>query len=148
MSTEDRSLIGVLDGFETPDTRAWEHTLDITFAITDEMMRQGLSKAELARRMDISRAHLGQLLSADSNFTIKTLAKFECALGVDLISFRAKENTLNAELLQAAKGQQKTYAYFYASLDTAISVEPDVSRIINKVGQDGKGDNSVLPLAA
>jgi transcriptional regulator with XRE-family HTH domain len=85
MSKRDHSLENVLDGFETPETIAWEHTLDITFAIGAEMERQGLSKAELARRMDVSRSHLSQLLSAESNITIKTLARFEHALGVSLI---------------------------------------------------------------
>jgi transcriptional regulator with XRE-family HTH domain len=148
MITEDRSLIGVLDGYETPETRAWEHTLDITFSIADEMKRQGLSKAELARRMDISRSHLSQLLSADSNITIKTLAKFECALGVDLISFRSKEHAMVDEFVQAISGLQETLASVLASLDTATHWQPDVSDVIANIAPENKGEKRVFAFAA
>jgi transcriptional regulator with XRE-family HTH domain len=148
MITEDRSLIGALDGYETPETKAWEHTLDITLAITDEMMRQGLSKSELARRMGISRSHLSQLLNADSNITIKTLAKFECALAVDLISIRPKESAAGVEFAQATNGLQKAIASALADTSAVTFSQADVAGAVFNFNAKGKGEKRVLSLAA
>ena len=71
---------------ESSETRAYEHALDIEFIVHREMKHLGLSKSELANRMGISLQSLSKLLNSQPNMTLKTIAKFELALG--LRSFR------------------------------------------------------------
>lgn len=48
------------------------------------MDRQGVTKAELARRVGKSRAHVTQSLGGDRNMTLGTLARFADALNADV----------------------------------------------------------------
>lgn len=62
-----------------------ELVLGICEAIAQRMEQQNITKADLARRLQVSPAHISQLLDADStNFTLKTLAKIATALQVRL----------------------------------------------------------------
>lgn len=49
------------------------------------MKRLGLSKSELANRMGISLQSLSKLLNSQPNMTLKTIAKFELALGIKIV---------------------------------------------------------------
>lgn len=48
------------------------------------MERQGVSKAELARRLGKSRAYVTQLLRGSTNLTVRTLAEVAYALGAEV----------------------------------------------------------------
>lgn len=52
--------------------------------IYDAMKLQGVSKAELARRLGSSRAYITRILQGDVNFTIDSLVKIGGALNCDL----------------------------------------------------------------
>ena len=68
-----------------PAYQAEELILGITEAITARMEEQGLTRAALAKRLNVSPAQVSKLLNADStNFTIKTLARIAAALNVRL----------------------------------------------------------------
>lgn len=67
---------------ETPEMLAFGHSMDLVFSFMDEAERQGLSNSDLANRMGISKSRLSNILAAAQNMTLKTIAKFECALGV------------------------------------------------------------------
>lgn len=54
-----------------------EFTEDI-FRLMEE---QGVSKAELARRLGTSRAYVTKLLGGDANFTLQTMTRVAMALG-------------------------------------------------------------------
>lgn len=45
------------------------------------MEKQGVSKAELARRLGTSRAYVTKLLGGDANFTLQTMTRVAMALG-------------------------------------------------------------------
>lgn len=45
------------------------------------MEQQGVSRAELARRLGTSRAYITKLLGGDANFTLETMTKVAMALG-------------------------------------------------------------------
>ena len=45
------------------------------------MNEQGVSRAELARRLGTSRAYITKLLGGDANFTLETMTKVAMALG-------------------------------------------------------------------
>jgi len=48
------------------------------------MAEAGVSKAELARRLGTSRAHVTQLLGGETNMTVRTLAELAFALGAEV----------------------------------------------------------------
>lgn len=70
---------------ETSETRAYEHALDIEFIVHREMLHQGLSKSDLAKRMGVSLQLLSKLLNSQPNMTLKTIARFELALGIKIV---------------------------------------------------------------
>lgn len=70
---------------ETSDTRAYEQALDIEFIVHRDMQRSGSSKSELAKRMGVSLQSLSKLLNSQPNMTLKTVTKFELALGIKII---------------------------------------------------------------
>ena len=70
---------------ETSDTRAYEQALDIEFIVHRDMQRSGSSKSELAKRMGVSLQSLSKLLNSQPNMTLKTVTKFEFALGIKII---------------------------------------------------------------
>ena len=49
------------------------------------MKHLGLSKSELANRMGISLQSLSKLLNSQPNMTLKTIARFELALGINIV---------------------------------------------------------------
>ncbi len=53
----------------------------VTGQIYNLMNKEGTSKSELARKMEISKAAVSKLLSGDRNFTIDTLAHLSFVLG-------------------------------------------------------------------
>ena len=71
---------------ETSETRAYEHALDIEFIVHREMKHLGLIKSDLAKRMGVSLQSLWKLLNSQPNMTLKTIARFELALGINIVS--------------------------------------------------------------
>lgn len=70
--------------------------LEITEQIYVAMQRQGISKAELARRLGSSKAYVTKILQGDVNFTLETLNKLSQLLGCDLsIVFEQKGSVLH-----------------------------------------------------
>jgi DNA-binding phage protein len=65
-------------------TKAEALTHVIAWQLTQEMQRQGLTKATLAERMHTSRAQLDRILNARGNVTIETLHRAAALLGREL----------------------------------------------------------------
>ena len=78
------NLSNFLKENETPNTRAYEHALDLAYLFVNEMDRQGLSKKELAEKMGVSQSRLSNLLNTQPNMTLETIAQFELALDVNV----------------------------------------------------------------
>lgn len=53
---------------------------DVTQEILEVMEDLGANKADLARKLDVSRAHVTQVLSGERNMTLRTLADLAFAL--------------------------------------------------------------------
>lgn len=83
---------------ETPNTRAYEHALDLAYLFVGEMDRQGLSKKELAEKMGVSQSRLSNLLNTQPNMTLETIAQFELALGVNMSFELEKTNSHSSEI--------------------------------------------------
>ena len=64
----------------------WEEgaVLDFTEALYTAMEEQGVTRAELARRLGTSQAYITRVLGGRANFTLKTMAKLALALGLQL----------------------------------------------------------------
>jgi len=62
------------------------------------MQQQGVTKAELARRLGKSRAYITQMLSGSTNLTVRTLAEVAYALGAEV--------RLEAAPVEAAEREQ------------------------------------------
>lgn len=58
--------------------------LDAAERISAAMNSQGITKAELARRLGKSRAWVTQMLNGSANLTLRTLAEVFFALGTDV----------------------------------------------------------------
>ena len=56
----------------------------VAWQLTQEMERQGISKATLAEKMHTSRAQVDRILKAKGNITIETLQRAAALLGREL----------------------------------------------------------------
>lgn len=60
--------------------------LELSERVLDRISQLGISQAELARRMRVSRPMITKLLTGDSNFQLKTLLRLADALEMDFIA--------------------------------------------------------------
>jgi transcriptional regulator with XRE-family HTH domain len=67
-----------------PDYRYEGTILEFTEALFNAMDEQGVSRAELARRLGTSQAYVTRVLRGNANFTLKTMNKLAFALGLEL----------------------------------------------------------------
>ncbi len=78
-----------LDAFLAEDSireaaKAEAVTRVVAWQLTQEMERQGMTKAALAERMHTSRAQLDRILKAKGNITIETLQRAAALVGREL----------------------------------------------------------------
>ena len=71
-------------GGDFPDTLSYGLSGDFASQVMDELERQGITLAELARRMGIKQPTLCGMLRGTSNMTLKTMARMALALGCTL----------------------------------------------------------------
>jgi transcriptional regulator with XRE-family HTH domain len=77
----------------------WEEgaILEFTEALYIAMEEQGVTRAELARRLGTSQAYVTRVLSGNANFTLKTMSKLALALGKQLdVGLSAQRRTESA----------------------------------------------------
>lgn len=65
---------------DDPDFVAEGLALKVTEDAIEIMQKQGISRAELASRMGVSRAHVTQVLNAHPNLTLRSIAQLATAL--------------------------------------------------------------------
>ena len=58
----------------------------VALTIVDYMQEHGLSRAEMAKTLGVSPQYLSRMLSGTENFSIKSVAKIEVALGVPCLT--------------------------------------------------------------
>ena len=56
----------------------------ITWQLAEEMRKQGITKAQMAERMQTSRAQVDRILKAKGNVTIETLVRAAALVGREL----------------------------------------------------------------
>jgi DNA-binding Xre family transcriptional regulator len=57
----------------------------LTKRIRALMKEKGINQADLARKMNKTETEVSRFLSGKYNFTLRTLAKIQCALGADVL---------------------------------------------------------------
>ncbi len=81
---------------EDLEFRTEEIILDFTEKIVTMMEKKNISRAELARRLNVSKAFVTKMLNGNPNLTIKTMVSIadalECNLNLDIYTkgFKAK----------------------------------------------------------
>ena len=83
--------------------RQEELILEVTEALAGATIRQGITKAELARRLGKSKGFVSQLLAGDRNLTLRTIADIS-----DALACRAQVHVLSqsdAKALSLAKSR-------------------------------------------
>lgn len=78
-----------LDKFANdPEFLAEEAILEFTEKLIAKMQEQKVSRAELAKRLDVSKSFITKLLNGNPNMTIKTMvaiaAMLDCRLNLDI----------------------------------------------------------------
>lgn len=68
---------------DDPEYRAEGYYLEVTEKVVKRMSREGISKADLARRMDCSKSHITQLFQGVTNITLETLAKLAVSINAE-----------------------------------------------------------------
>jgi transcriptional regulator with XRE-family HTH domain len=92
--------------------------LDATELISRLMAEQGISRAELAKKIKRTRGYVTQLLSGDRNMTLRTLAALLHVLGAEV---RLTAQTASQTLPQHAAGYG-SHGYFVGSeIGAAVS---------------------------
>ncbi|MFW6118996.1 MAG: helix-turn-helix domain-containing protein [Planctomycetota bacterium] len=111
---------------------------DITAQILDHMRANDISRAELARRMNVSEAYVSRLFGETRNFTLETLGKLAVALGIELdIRLRKERSAMQPQDGSAAKWPNKA-----AKKNRLIVFEKALSRGQWAPGEDNIPDES------
>ena len=84
MIEDGGSLKCLLDERLPPEDMAYFYSMDISGAVYTRMEELGMSKRELAERMGVSPAQITKIIKGNQNMTLKTIAKLECALDMDI----------------------------------------------------------------
>lgn len=84
MIKDGGSLEHLLNERLPPEDMAYFYSMDISGAVYTRMEELGMSKRELAERMGVSPAQITKIIKGNQNMTLKTIAKLECALGMDI----------------------------------------------------------------
>lgn len=81
-----------------PEDMAYFYSMDISGAVYARMEELGMSKRELSERMGVSPAQITKIIKGNQNMTLKTIAKLECALDMDITyGFRNPKPSLTSE---------------------------------------------------
>lgn len=80
METVDLSKF--MEETKSADTLAYDYALELSHLAVSEMSKQGLTKKELAERMGVSPQRLANLLDAQPNMTLKSVAQLALALDI------------------------------------------------------------------
>ena len=58
----------------------------VALTIIDYMQEHNFSRAEMASKLGVTQQYLSRILSGTENFSLKTIAKIEVALGVECLN--------------------------------------------------------------
>lgn len=109
-------------------------------AIAEAMEAAGMTKADLARKLGTSRAHITQLLSGSRNATLRTLADLAWACGSRV--------TVSVEPLRECRPMASTVPLAEAAAATASAPDRPAAAASKRLGAGRRGDQSAASPAA
>lgn len=65
---------------------------ELTLKINEALKSQGLSKKDLAERLEKKPSEISKWLNGEHNFTLRSLCKLQCELGIELIKIPREED--------------------------------------------------------
>lgn len=86
-----------------PAYQAERLALAVTEEISRRMQEEGVTKAELARRLGVSKARITHLLNGSPNLTLRTIASVAVALGSE-VDLRIRDWASSPESLLEDQG--------------------------------------------
>lgn len=104
---------------------------DLVVRINEILKQQGISKKELAEKLDKHPSEISKWLNGEHNFTLGSIAKLSAELGVPLLEVpRAKETTMRV----VKPIQQEHYGGDYKT-DTVVFQLPQLASEVNETQQ-------------
>ena len=85
----------LLERQSTPEFQTERLLLEIGEELVSHLESQGMTQAELARRLNVSPPFVSRLLSGNPNLTLKTLGRIAHALGVRVSVFLDAESAMS-----------------------------------------------------
>lgn len=98
MTKQGKNFKHLLDVRLDADTMANEYAMDISATVYERMKQLGLKKKDLAERIGVSSAWVSKIIKGEQNVTLKTLARLEDALDIDMTySLRHPKKSIDAD---------------------------------------------------
>jgi len=95
------------------ENQAWlRRSAAMAVKILDALEAKGMTKADLAERMNVSRQRVNEIVKGRENLTLKTIAEIEAALTINLIPDENSEKGVC------------TYRYVETPIEHAMVFEP------------------------
>jgi len=102
---------------------------DINDQIARAMKNQGISRAELARRLDTSRSYVTKLLRGTTNVTLQSLARVAVALGSEIsVSLSAAQQPTMVQI-RTATGRPRLDMLHFPPTSSGSSENPSDRRV-------------------
>lgn len=108
----------------TPGQKAWDLIHDFYHIILTYMEENNISKAELAKRMSISRSAISQTFNETPNITIKKMVEIADAIGHDLRVQLIDKNSASHSIYVSAPHTASFFGTITA--DSEISLAPGI----------------------
>lgn len=118
--------------------------LELSERVLSRIEQLGISQAELARRMGVSRPMITKLLTGDSNFQLKTLLRLSDALEMDFIAdFIPKGFALPRFYISRDVGTVGEYTQLAAAAGSNVGARAQKKQIVPAGGGRSTADYSV-----
>lgn len=109
--------------------RQEELILEVTEALSEAMIRQGISKTELARRLGKTKGFVSQILAGGRNLTLRTIADVADALGCQVrVQVLSQTDTKSMEIAKMLTMTQPTSVPTWGAIHTRFAVEQRMPR--------------------
>ncbi len=110
--------------------------IEVAESIYELMEKQGVTKAELARRLNTSRGYITKLLQGNKNLTLDSICKVAHALGckinnIEFVPLEASTKLENYEFMMAEAAKQPIVKPAYVGINKYKNV-PTIKELILK----------------
>lgn len=84
LNRNTRDIGWLLESKLSPENLAWDHAMEISASVYKRMKELDLKGKDLADRMGVTPARISRIVSGEQSMTLKTLARLEVALDIDM----------------------------------------------------------------